>query len=466
MKHGSTAAGKERERMIKNMTEDQITLQVIKAIKENKKKDFEAILDELQPYDVAKLYESFPEKHKTRFLLFLTPHLLADLLEELDTEEQHEVLNKLGIEKTGKVLDLMDNDDLASLLEELSPEKIASLLSGMKKEESKIVRDIMNYPPETAGRLMTNRFVWIRNYYTVREAVGKLQSFAEFAETINYLYVIDEQRRLVGVVSYRDLLIADADEAINTIMYERVISVSDMMDQEEVARMIERYDFMAIPVVNSENVLMGIVTVDDIIDVVIQEANEDIEKLSASGKSIDFETKAFVAAYRRLPWLILLLFIGLVSGKIISSYSETLEKVVSLAFFMPMISGMTGNTGTQSLAVVVRGLISNDIDKKVIARLIGRELGVGLIIGLTCSILISVIAYVWQDSYILGIVVGSSLFLTLIIGTLAGTVIPLILYHFKIDPAVASGPLITTLNDIFSLITYFGIATLFIHQLT
>lgn len=451
--------------MIRNMTQDEITLQVIKAIKENKKREFDAILDELQPYDVAKLYESFPVKHKTRFLLFLNPHLLADLLEELDTEEQHEVLNKLGVEKTGKVLDLMDNDDLASLLEDLSPERIAALLSGMKKEESKIVQDIMNYPPETAGRLMTNRFVWIRNYYTVRDAVGKLKSFADFAETINYLYVIDEKRRLVGVVSYRDLLIAEADDIVKNIMFERVLAVSDMTDQEEVARMIERYDFMAIPVVNEDNVLMGIVTVDDIIDVVIQEANEDIEKLSASGKSIDFDTKALVAAYRRLPWLILLLFIGLVSGKIISSYSETLEKVVALAFFMPMISGMTGNTGTQSLAVVVRGLISNDIDKKVIARLIGRELGVGLIIGLTCAIFISVIAFIWQGSFILGIVVGSSLFLTLIIGTLAGTVIPLILYHFNIDPAVASGPLITTLNDIFSLITYFGIATMFINQL-
>ncbi|OCA89339.1 magnesium transporter [Bacillus sp. FJAT-27225] len=452
--------------MIQNMSEDQITLLVIKAMKENKRKEIEAILDELQPYDVARLYEDFPEKHKTRFLLFLNPHLLADLLEELDTEEQHDVLNRLGIEKSGKVLDLMDNDDLASLLEELSPEKISALLSGMKKEESKIVQDIMNYPPETAGRLMTNRFVWIRNYYTVREAVGKLKSFAELAETINYLYVIDEQRRLVGVVSYRDLLIADANEIINKIMFERVISVTAETDQEEVARMIERYDFMAIPVVNADNVLVGIVTVDDIIDVVIQEANEDIEKLSASGKSIDFDTKAFVAAYRRLPWLILLLFIGLVSGRIISSYSETLQQVVALAFFMPMISGMTGNTGTQSLAVVVRGLSTNEIDKTVIVKLIGRELGVGLMIGLICSILIAIIAFIWQDSFILGIVVGSSLFLTLIIGTLAGTIIPIILYHFNIDPAVASGPLITTLNDIFSLITYFGIATLFLNQLT
>lgn len=451
--------------MIKNITEDQITLYVIKALKENKRKEFETIVDELQPYDIAQIYADLPEKHRTRFLFFLNIDALADLIQELNSEDQIDILNRLGIEKTSKVLDEMDNDDLASLLEDLSPGKIASLLSGMKKEESQIVQDIMNYPPETAGRLMTNRFVWIRDYYSVREAVDKLKSFAELAETINYLYVIDQNRKLVGVVSYRDLLIAEMNEKIRDIMYERVISCLDDTDQEEVARLIERYDFLAIPVVNQEHTLMGIITVDDIIDVVIREANEDIEKLSASGKSIDFDTKSYVAAYRRLPWLVLLLFIGLISGSIISSYEATLEKVVALAFFMPMISGMTGNTGTQSLAVVVRGLVSNDIDKRVVTRLILRELSVGMIIGVTCGILISIIALVWQGNFILGLVVGSSLLLTLIIGTLAGTVIPLILYRLKIDPAIASGPLITTLNDIFSLITYFGIATMFLNYL-
>ncbi|NHC42252.1 magnesium transporter [Bacillus sp. MM2020_1] len=451
--------------MIKDMTQDELSLYIIKTLKENKKTEFENILEELQPYDMAKIYEDLPEKHKGRFLLFLKIDVLADLMEELDKEDQLGLLNILGIEKSGKVLDLMDNDDLALLLHELSPEKKDSLLSGMKAEESNAVQDIMKYPPETAGRIMTNRFVWIRSYFTVREAVDKFKVFAEFAESINYLYVIDEERKLVGVVSYRDLLLAEPEEHIRTIMYERIISVTVTTDQEVVAQIVGRYDFLAIPVVDENNILVGIVTVDDIIDIVIKEANEDIEKLSATGKSIDFETKTLVAAARRLPWLILLLFIGVISGRIISSFEDTLKQVVALAFFMPMIAGMTGNTGTQSLAVVVRGLISNDIDKGVITRLITRELGVGVTIGLTCSILIAVIAYIWQGSLILGAVVGCSLFFTLIIGTLAGTIIPLILFRMKIDPAVASGPLITTLNDIFSLLTYFGIATMFLKYL-
>ncbi|WP_147535922.1 magnesium transporter [Bacillus marasmi] len=451
--------------MIMNLTQEQIIEQMINTLVKENKQEFEEIVEELQPYDIAQIYDDLPEEHKTRFLLFLNIDLLADVIQELDKDDQIEVLNKIGLEKKGKVLDEMDNDDLASLLEDLAPEKMRALLSGMKKEESKAVQDIMNYPPETAGRIMTNRFVWIRNYFTVREAVDKLKTFAEYAETINYLYVIDQKRKLVGVVSYRDLLIAEPGELIRDIMFERVISVTVSMDQEEVATIIERYDFLAIPVVDEENTLLGIVTVDDIIDVFIKEANEDIEKLSASGKAIDFDTKAIVAASRRLPWLILLLFIGIVSGKIISGYEDTIEKVVALSFFMPMITGMTGNTGTQSLAVVVRGLVSKDIDKKVITKLIFRELLVGIIIGVICGILITLIAFFWQGNPFLGVVVGSSLLLALIIGTLAGTVIPLILYRLNIDPAVASGPLITTLNDIFSLITYFGIASTFIKHL-
>ncbi|MEN8700553.1 magnesium transporter [Bacillus infantis] len=447
------------------MIEEQYVVKLIKQLKEADKQQFQGMILELQPYDIARLYEELPEKHRSRFILLLDPEQIADLLEELERDEQYGVLVKLGVEKSGQVMDLMDNDDLALLLEGLSPERIEELLAGMKQEESQIVQSIMNYPPETAGRIMTNRFVWIPESYTVSETVAKMKSFAVFSETINYLYVIDGEKRLTGVVSYRDLILAEPHEQIKDIMFRRVISVQAETDQEEAAMLIERYDFLALPVVEENDRLVGIITVDDIIDVVIREATEDIEKLSASGKSIDFDTKAFVAAYRRLPWLILLLFIGLVSGTIISSFEETISKVVALAFFMPMIAGMTGNTGTQSLAVVVRGLISREVDRELAAKLILRELAVGIIIGVTCGILISVIAYIWQGNAILGLVVGSSLIITLIIGTLAGTIVPLILYKLNIDPAVASGPLITTLNDIISLFVYFGIATAFISKL-
>lgn len=447
------------------MNENEITLAIIQTLKEGKKKEFQNIMEELQPYDMAQQYQHLPSKHRSKFLFFSSIEQLTGLIQELEKDDQIDLLYKLGIEKSTKVLDLMENDDVASLLTDLDQEKIEELLSEMKQEESEIVQNLMNYAPETAGRIMNNRYVWIPMHYTVRDAVDKLKHFAELAEYLNYLYVIDEQKKLVGVVSYKDLLLGDLHDKIEEIMYSRVVKVDVDTDQEEVAKLISRYDFVSIPVIEEDNKLVGVITVDDIIDVVIQEANEDIEKLSASGKAIDFNTKPLTAAYRRLPWLILLLFIGLVSGSIIDGFSATLEQVVALAFFMPMIAGMTGNTGTQSLAVVVRGLVSNDLTLKQVIQLIFRELWVGVIIGITCAIMIAIIAYVWQGSFTLGVVVGSSLLITLIIGTLAGTIIPLILYKFKVDPAVASGPLITTINDILSLLIYFGIATKFISKI-
>ncbi|MGM0851267.1 MAG: magnesium transporter [Bacillota bacterium] len=447
------------------MTENEITLAIIQSLKDGKKNTFLEIIEELQPYDIAQQYLNVPSKHQNKFLLFLPLEQLTEFIQEIDKEIQLVVLQKLGIEKSTKVLDLMENDNLATLLTDLKPEKIEELLSEMNQEESQVVMNLMNYPPETAGRIMNNRCVWIPKHYTVREAVDKLKDFAELAEYLNYLYVIDEEKKLIGVISYKDLLLGELQDKIETIMYSRVVKVDVYTDQEEVAKLISRYDFITIPVIEEDGKLAGVITVDDIIDVVIQEANEDIEKLSASGKSIDFNTKPLIAAYRRLPWLILLLFIGLVSGSIINMFSATLEQVVALAFFMPMIAGMTGNTGTQSLAVVVRGLVSNDLDLQQVLKLIMRELSVGIIIGVTCAVMIALIAFVWQGNIILGLVVGSSLFITLIIGTLAGTIIPLILYKFNVDPAVASGPLITTINDILSLMIYFGIATMFITRL-
>ncbi len=451
--------------MMEIVTEEQMLLFVIRCLKEEKKEELLSVLDELQPYDIAEIYSALPQKHRHKFIKMLTSKQIAVLLQELDTKLQVDILHKLGIEQSSKIMDLMETDDLADLLNELSVDDIEYFLTGMKQEESQNVQRLMSYPPETAGGLMTNRYVWIRDTYTVREAVDKLKAFAEMAENLYYLYVLDERKKLVGVVSYRDLLLADTDDKIADIMYTRVISVPADMDQEQVARTIEKYDFISVPVVDRENRLIGIVTVDDIIDVFIREANEDIGKLSATGKAIDFNTGMLTASLRRLPWLILLLFLGLVSGSIISRFEQTLQQTVALAFFMPMIAGMTGNTGTQSLAIVVRGLVSNDLNASTVLRLIMRELGVGIVIGTVCGLLVAAAASLWQGNVVFGFVVGCSLFMTLIIGTLAGTMIPLLLYRFKVDPAVASGPLITTLNDIFSLVIYFGMASLFLSRL-
>lgn len=451
--------------MVQNMTYDELILRIIILLRDGKIKDFRSVIDELQPYDMAFIFKEMPEKHRARYLSYLTVDDITDMIGELEREFQLAVLNKVGKTRATLAMNKMDNDDHAQLLEEMDEELKEQLLSSMEASESKAVQLLMNYPADSAGRMMTNRYVWIPQHYTVKDAVVKLKSFAEIAESINYLYVINESKQLVGVLSYRDLILGEPEEKVQDLMFTRVISAGALQDQEEVARLIERYDFLAIPVVEENNVLVGIVTVDDIIDVVIREADEDYEKFAASGKDITFDTKAYVAAYRRLPWLILLLFIGLISGSIISYFEDALQQVVALAFFMPMVSGMTGNTGTQSLAVVIRGLSKEEMNKKTIVRLILREFRTSIYIGAVCSVLIAIIAILWQGNALLGFVVASSLLFTLIIGTMSGTIIPIILHKLKVDPAIASGPLITTLNDILSLLIYFGIATAFIHSL-
>ncbi|MBO0991802.1 magnesium transporter [Bacillus sp. SD088] len=321
------------------------------------------------------------------------------------------------------------------------------------------------YEHETTGILMKQGYVALQESCTVEQAILHLREQVQGKRNIHYVYMIDADQQLTGVLSVRELLAANNTEGLADIMKKNLVYFPADLDQEEAAKVFRDKDLVSIPVVNKWKQLMGIIHVEDIIDVIHQEADEDIGKLTASGKEIDFQTRPIVAAGKRLPWLILLLFIGLISGGIIESFEETLEKVVALAFFMPMIAGMTGNTGTQSLAVVVRGLVSEKLDLKKATKLLWRELLVGIIIGLTCAIIIAIVAYVWRGSLMLGFVVGISLLATLIIGTLAGTIIPLILYKCKADPAVASGPLITTINDILSLLIYFGIATMFITRI-
>lgn len=447
------------------MTDNDIARGAIRLLKDGNKELFRELIGELKPYDIAVLFKGMPNKHRPLFLEFLSLEEVTWLLRHLSKEEQLHVIRTMDPKRATEILDTMKNDDLAFLLSGLPEDEINKLIVEMRHEEMEILQRLMGYPDKTAGRVMTTRYIWIHKSYTIDRAIHKLKHFANLAEYLNYLYVIDDEKKLVGVVSYRDLLLAEPNASISDVMTKKVIDVNVMTPQEEVAKIIGRYDFVSIPVTEEDGALAGIVTIDDVLDIVVQEANQDIEMLLASGKEIDFQTSPLTAARRRLPWLVLLLFIGLISGGIIERFEATLEAVVALAFFMPMIAGMTGNTGTQSLAVVVRGLVTEDLDFKKASKLLWREFLVGIVIGLTCAIVIAIIAFVWRGSWTLGLVVGSSLFATLIIGTLAGTIIPLILYKFKADPAVASGPLITTVNDILSLLIYFGIATMFISKL-
>jgi magnesium transporter len=267
------------------------------------------------------------------------------------------------------------------------------------------------------------------------------------------------------VASIRDLIVADSDRTVDEVMSSRVVSVHVEDDQEEVAQLIQKYDFLATPVIDNEGRLVGIVTVDDALDVLAEEASEDIGEISGSRGSTDVSVNAFKAARLRAPWIILLMFLGLFTAQVIGWFESTLESVVLLAAFIPMIMGSAGNTGTQSLAVSVRALATGNIERKGLWRTISREFSTGIMIGVASGIVITILLYLFYGEPLIGIIVGFSIMVSLGVASVIGTLVPLVINKLKLDPAIASGPFITTLTDIISLLIYFTVASSLIQSI-
>ncbi|MGF7184193.1 magnesium transporter [Desulfitispora alkaliphila] len=443
--------------------------QLVVSLDRGNPEEIRELFDELHSYDQAQFLLKLDQEQRKKMLQYLGDEELAEITQELEYEQQQVLIEEMGNTRSAKVLVEMSSDDAADLLGDMEEEKKQEILRLINDEESADMRELMKYPDNTAGGIMTTEYIVLPKHYTAEETVKKLREIAPDAETVYYLYVVDEEDKLLGVLSLRELIIASPEITIDEIMYERVVSVPVDMDQEEVANIMEKYDFLAVPVVDERQHLVGIITVDDAVDVMKDEASEDMAKFGGiSGKDsgvMDLSVTSFEAAKKRIPWLVLLLGIGIVAGNIIHQFEETLEAVWVLAIFIPMIADMAGNTGTQSLAVVVRGLATGQFQGRDAFRLIKREAGVGILIGLTNGILISLIAGIWQQSMALGFVIGMSLSISLFFATLAGTIVPLIMVKLKVDPAVASGPFITTVNDILGLTIYFSIATAFMSYL-
>lgn len=428
---------------------------------------FRQLVDELQPYDLERIFLQLNQFERRRFLYFLQDEEIATLLEECDRKTQQQIIRNLSLPQAGKILMKMSRDDVVDLLGGMDKAEQANLLAQMEQLEAASVRHLLDYPQESAGGLMTDEFVSVQPEESIQEVIHLLRRKAAVSETIYYLYVVKPDNRLVGVLSLRELILARPEHTIADIMVERVISVPVEMDQEEVARIMSRYHFLALPVVDQAGHLLGIVTVDDMIDVLIQEAEEDIQQLS--GLTLDRDDQALSfwrSAQQRVPWLILLLLIGMFTANLINLFQSTIATVPALTAFMPMVAGMTGNAATQSFALMIRRLSREHPDPSFLKTTLREEGLAGLSVSLVCSFLFMLMLSLTLHQTRLGLVIGGTLFFTLLLGTLIGTLIPLALHRMHIDPTAASGPLITTLNDILSLLIYFGLATLFLNQLT
>lgn len=419
----------------------------------------------LLPYDQAEVFRKQDKENRLLIYSYLSPIETANVMENIDRDEAATYIIEMDSQYATSVLSEMKTDDAVDILQKLDKDEVASFLVLMDQSIAEHLKAIIHYEDKTAGSIMTTEFVSVLASDTAKETLRKMKEQAPDAETIYYTYVLDDNKRLVGVLSLRNLIVADENQLIETIMTDTIISVRVGRDQEDVAKMIRDYDLLAVPVVDFQNHLLGIITVDDIFDVMDEEIDEDFSKLAALTDIDSPESTPIQSAKKRLPWLIILMFLGMITASLIGSFEETLEEVPIVAIFIPLIAGMAGNAGTQSLAVAVRGLATDDYANQSRVKLMIKEIGTGLLIGIVCGILVTLLITFWKSNFFLGLLVGIAINATLIVATLSGSLIPLLMQRLNIDPAVASGPFITTLNDITSVIIYFGLATVFISML-
>ncbi len=381
------------------------------------------------------------------------------LFSELDEDTLVDFVEEMSIDELVEILGAMPSDDIADLLGRLPEEKSAAILERMNREDSEEVEDLLRYEDDTAGGIMVPDFIALREDVTAREAIESLQKEHSDVEMPFYLYVVDEYGKLVGVSSLRQLVVVPPETPLREFMTTDIISVRTDMDQEEVAKIVARYDILAVPVVDESNRLVGIVTVDDVLDIIRREATEDILKMAGAGEEF-VETKSVLRSIRiRLPWLFASCLGGILASFIIGHFQNSLSDLAYLAAFIPVIMGMGGNIGIQSSAITIRGLATGRLHLRDMWNVLAKQIAVGLILGVLYGLLIGGVAQLSYRIELLALSVGLAVVCSMTMAATAGTLVPMTLAKLNVDPAVASGPFVTTAIDIISVTVYFVIAT-------
>ena len=420
------------------------------------------IIRKTHPADLAVLFRYFTNtEQKTLFDLMIEKEHTAEFLTELDEGILVKILENEEPERIATIFHKLGSNDQAEILNLLSEPMTNSILELLQKEDKKEVEEIMSYPEDSAGSMMSTDVFTLHKNTIARDAIQSLQDQEE-AEMVFYLYVTDNDDRLLGVVSLRDLVTSLPDKTLDNIMTKNVISVQPETDQEEVAKIVSRYNYLAVPVIDLEEHMLGIVTVDDVVDVIREEATEDFLQMAGAGKDREILLKSsWGNARARLPWLFASWVGGVAAVAIIGVFKNMLETTVALAAFIPVIIGMGGNIGTQSSTIIVRGLATGRVDIGNNLKIILKEIKVGLILGILYGLLLGVFAtlkFVNTTPY-LGLIVALSILSSMIISTFVGTLVPLLFRKLDIDPAIATGPFVTTSIDIIGVTLYFLIAS-------
>jgi magnesium transporter len=424
------------------------------------------LINKTHPADIAWVYRYLTlEERKAVFDIIVKTDSVGDFLSELDTLLVTDLVTGLTPQYMGEILSDMPSDDAVDLLEILPDEVAESVRKHMVKEDREEVEELLQYDPETAGGLMSPDFMYLDEELTAGEAIKSVQKRSEEKEMVFYLYITHGELKLSGVVSLRQLLMHPAERQLKEIMNPNVISVTTDTDQGEVAHVVSRYNILAVPVVDSNYTLVGIVTVDDIIDVIREEASEEFLQMAGAGKDREILLKSTREnAMTRAPWLFASWIGGVMAMLIIGAFKDELSKVIALASFIPVVIGMGGNIATQSSTIVVRGIATGRVNLDESYKVVFKEMRVGMILGLMYGLFLGIIATLgFSEPALLGLVVGISIFFCMVMSATLGTIIPLILKRFDVDAAIATGPFVTTSIDILGVLMYFWFAKLFLN---
>jgi magnesium transporter len=420
------------------------------------------ICQKTRPEDVAALFRSLTPAESRRLFDILFQHdreLSAEVLEEMAPQDVDELFEVLGDEKVCKVLQELPQEEATRLLELLPIERAERVLEMMRDETSEGVRFHLKYPEETAGRIMSTDFLALDEGLTVEEAIRQIQSTTE-RQMAFYLYVVDEREHLLGVISLRRLLMVRPETRLGQMIGEDVISARTWDDQEQVARIVAKYNLLAVPVVDRYNRLVGIVPVDDVVDILREEATEDMFRLAGTDEEEITARSTWTSVRLRLPWLLASLVGGFCAVLIASHYEATLAGIVAIAFFIPPVLGMGGNVGTQSSTIVVRGLATGNIAPSEFLRVVFKEVRIALLLGLLYGLLLGVAAWAMTRDLLLAGVVSSGLLVSMLLAALIGSALPILFQKLGVDPAVATGPFVTTATDTLGILAYLGLASL------
>ncbi|WP_018658805.1 magnesium transporter [Allofustis seminis] len=444
---------------------------IYKAAKQNDREKFRDLFLKLHTNDQLEAYKLLYPESKAKITQFLLPPEFAEIFDIMETDERLETLEHLPDKYVLDTLEFVSDDNVVDFLRSLDEETATKIIAKMDEEDRHPIERLLLHKEKTAGAIMTTEFIVAHRDDSVDSILEQARQIGREAEMIYYIYVLDDAGKLEGVVSLRDLILAPTQSAVKDIMNTQVVNVHPETNQRMVTYLIREYDLLAIPVIDKNDVMLGIVTVDDILEIMGIESITDLQRMSGilipddvTAEELRDET-VIEMTKSRLPWIIILLFLGLISANVISRFEGVLSQVVALAAFMPIIMDTAGNVGTQALAVSIRRLTQQDQDGPGIITLLLKEFLTGVLMGIASGIVMFGISYVIYQNHILSLVVGLAIAVTISISCVIGYIIPGLFSRFGIDPAVSSGPFVTTINDTFGLFTYFTMATLVLHLL-